>query len=481
MANNELVERFPENLQENLVTVLAYNDAEGRILSKTLDTELMDPDFRTIADACIDYWTKYDKPPLDHTADLVSHIIEDKGNRRAKAITRILKGIVNLSDHMNTAYILTQQRMHERMQLVRAAILESAEKINSQQHLAITDIEKIWGDLLENNTVANFDPGLRLSNYRAVLDNLTTTDAEFSSGIPLLDKRHIQPARGEVFMLLGASGRGKSWGLVNIGAEALNDKKRVLHITLENSVYRTAQRYYQRLFNCSKRDVPAETTSLDLREGKLTGLSPKVIKPSFALDHEMSGDELRTHIKRFGKRFDNLIIKAFPSGGMSLRMLDAYLDALEISEKWTPDLVIVDYAGIMDIDIKHAFESHSRNVLGLRGLAVKRNQAFATAWQSNRAGADAKMLKATHVAEAWPIVQHSDNIVTFSSSDREFLLGICRGFVAKGRNDADKFGFLFTQAYAVGQFCIESHWLTNNYYKELEKLDPPEASDDDED
>lgn len=473
-------ERFTHSLQENLITVLAYNDIEGRVLSKTLNTNLLDPDFRTIADECIAYWQKYDKAPLDHTADLVGHIIDDPNNRRAKAITRLLKGMVGLSSSMNTAYILTQQRQHERSQQIRAAIIESAEKINSQQHLAIGEIEDIWHDLLAENKVTNFDPGLRLSNYRAVLDALKLSDSEFSSGVSILDRKFIQPSRGELFIWLGPSGRGKTWALVMQGAEALKKQKKVLHITLEVSSHRTAQRYYQYLFHCSKRDIPAETTDLIIRNGKLEGMRPRSLKTAFALDNEsLAADELRSHIKIFGKRFDNLIIKSFPPGTLSLKDLDAYLDALE-QEGFIPDLVVTDYAGIMETDVKNTRDSHSSNVLGLRTQAVKRNQAWVTAWQSNRAGAEAKMVKATHVAEAWQVIQHGDNIVSFSSSDREFLLGLCRGFVAKGRGDQDKFGFLMTQSFAVGQFCIDSHWLNSAYFKALEELPQPDGADDDE-
>lgn len=474
-------EQFATSLQENLVTVLAYNDKEGRILANTLNTGLMDPDFRTIAEACIEYWKKYDKAPLDHTADLLSHIIEDKAHRRSKAITRILRGMVALSDNVNTAYVLTQQRQHDRMQQIKAAIIDSAEKINTLQHGAIGEIEAVWHELLANNQVADFNPGVRGSSYKTMMAHMRVTESEFRSGVQLLDRMHVRPARKELFMWLGASGRGKTWALICQGAEALKDRKKVLHITLELDHWKTLQRYYQAILHCSKRDVPSEITTLDINsKGKLIGLKPKTIKPTFAMDQEFASDELSAHVKRFGaKRLDNLIIKEFPSGTLTLAQLNAYLDALEQEENFIPDLLIVDYAGIMQTDIKNLRHSHSANVLGLRAICVKRNIAGATAWQSNREGAEAKMVKGTHIAEAWEAIGHCDNIVSFSSSDREFGLGLCRGYVPKGRGERDKFSFLMTQSYAIGQFCIESHWLNQTYYEELKAL-PDTGEPDDE-
>jgi hypothetical protein len=471
-------ENFSTPLQENLVTVLAYNAEQGRVLANTLNTGLMDPDFRTIADACVAYWKEYDKPPLDHTADLLSHITEDKGHRRSKAVTRILRGMVALSDSINTEYVVRQTQDFEFTQAIKAAIIDSAEKVNSLGHNAIEDVREIWGELLSRGRSAAFDPGTRLSNFKAVLDHLRQSDAEFSSGIPLLDRRHITPARGTLFMWLGASGRGKTWALVMQGGEALRRRKKVLHITCEMDEAPCALRYYQFLFGCSKRDVPVNATALDLSEGKLVGLDPKIIKPAFALDQEsLAPMHLKAHITRFGKRFDNLIIKNFPSGDLSINGLVAFLDMLEASENFIPDLLILDYAGIMKIDPRAPRESHSQNVISLRGLMQKRNMAGATAWQSNREGADSHVIKATNVAEAWPIIHHSDIVVSFSSSDREFLLGLCRGFVPKARNEEDKFSFLMTQSYKVGQFCMESHYLSADYYEHLDALAEPEGAD----
>lgn len=477
----ELGEQFTVSLQENLITVLAYNAEQGRVLANTLNTNLMDGDYRTVATAVIDYWKKYNKPPEDHTADLVAHITEDKGNRRAKSITRILRGMVHLSDTVNTEYVLRQAALFSRMQRIKAAVIESAEKINSNQHMAIEEIEGIWNDLLAQRMDTAFVPGIRGTDFQVVVDAMKQQDSEFSSGVKILDRKHVTPQRGELFLWMGASGRGKTWALVKQGVAALKRRKKVLHISLEMNEARTLQRYYQCAFNVARRDVPVQTVSLDIKKGDLLGLEQINIQPEFHLDNAFAAEQLSQQLQRRGRNFKNLIVKAFPSGTLTLNGLKAYMDMLEATEGFVPDLLIMDYAGIMAHDPKDIRTSMSLAVLGLRGIAVSKNIAVCTAHQSNREGADARMIKATHVAEAWPIIHHSDVIVTFSSSDREFRLGLCRGFVAKARNEDDKFGFLMTQSYKVGQFCLESHYLQKKYFNYLEEMPDNDNEEDDDD
>lgn len=459
-------EVFTVSLMENLVTVLAYSEQHGRTVANTLDTKLLDSEFRTIAEACIDYWNKYDKPPADHTYDLLAHIIEDKGNRRSKPILRIVKGMVALADSgLNAEYILHQVQSHNRTQKITAAVLESAELLNSKKHLALADIEEMWHKLLSARDEISFDTGIRLDDPRAIMEQLSTSEDEFGTGIEVLDSRRIVPARKQLFMWLGASGRGKTHGLVFCGVNALRRRKKVLHISLEMDEARIAQRYYQALFKVPRRrgDIDVVTFDSD-RRGRLEGFKNNKVKPKFSLDLKGAGARLNDAMRGYKGLYRNIVIKQFPMYTLTLGGLNGYLDTLEQQEKFIPDLILVDYPAIMKLDPKNTRESIASNVAGIRTIAVERNMAAMAAHQSNRDGAEAKMITDKHVAEAWPVVHHSDAIVSFSSSDMEFRLGLARGFVAKYRNEEDKFGFLMTQNYKTGQFCVDSRIMDKGYF-----------------
>src|ERR1039458_1572399 len=132
---------FTGALSENLITLLAYDDENGKVVSNMLDAELMEGDYREIAEECIAYWRQYNEAPKEHTADLFSSILEDPHNRRANAFKRILSSMVQLSESVNTTYVLEQLRQFTRMQKLKSAIISSAEKLSSRQQLAISEVE----------------------------------------------------------------------------------------------------------------------------------------------------------------------------------------------------------------------------------------------------------------------------------------------------------------------------------------------------
>ena len=75
-------EKLTHGLQENLMTILAYRE-QGGLLADTIRPELFEGDARLIVEQCVQYWSKYNKPPGMHTADLFDKILSDQYDRRA--------------------------------------------------------------------------------------------------------------------------------------------------------------------------------------------------------------------------------------------------------------------------------------------------------------------------------------------------------------------------------------------------------------
>lgn len=471
------IERLHSTLQENLVTVLAYDDAQGGIVANLLDINLMEGDYRLVAERCIDYWRRYKEAPKDHTADMFADILDDKLNRRARSIKRILTGIVHLSESVNTRYVINQLRTFTRMQRIKSAVIESAEKLNSRQHLAVEEVEEIWNELLRQREIS-FEPGLRLTDIDAVLEELSRAELDFHTGIKEFDMHGIVPARGKLFVLLGAPGRGKSWAAVHLGCQALYDRKRVLHVTLEMSEEQVVGRYYQSLFSVSKRKGPVEITKIESEDGVMSDMTREGVKPSFVMQSDFVAMNLHNHVDRMGKRANNLIVKQFPPNQMSISMLEAYLDTLEKVEGFIPDMVIVDYLGITKTDAKNLRVSLGRNAVGLRSIAIERNMALVAMHQVSKAGAMASNVRSTHISEDFSIVMHADIIISYSCTELEAQFGLGRLWVDKARSDADRFGVIITQSYSIGQFVLDSYPLQSNYKRLFEQL--AGMSDDDE-
>jgi replicative DNA helicase len=469
-------------LQENVITLLCYNNEQGKVVSNMLNVQLLEGDYRMIAERAVDYWRKYGAAPGDHTADMFGDILEDKHNRRGNTIRRLLRNMIALSDNLNTKYVMDQLRDLHRVQRFKSAIVESAEKINNIQQMALPEIEELWDKLLRTREI-DFQPGMRLNEIAPVLARLQQLQAEFRTGVAELDRRHFVPARGKLMLFGGAAGRGKTWFLVNIGKHALMDRKKVAHLSGEIDEEEVIGRYYQSIFSVSKRREPVEITEFERDLEEFTGLSRSDYKPMFSLEDDLASLELEQHMVSFGKKSENLVVKRFKPNEWTVSHIRAYLDMLEQTEGFVPDVIIVDYLGLLKKDIKNVRGSMSMNCEDLRGLMIERNAAGVTAHQLSKAGELAVMAKGVHLAEDWSIMGTCDAVVTYSCTDLEFEHGLGRMFVSKNRSDKDRFQIVVTQAYAVGQFALDSMYMHREYKQAFEDFagTEDEAGDDDDD
>jgi len=480
-----MADNFTHSLQENLITILAFDKEQGNIVSKVLDVTLMDGDYRLIAERCIDYWKTQKQPPDDHLADLFADILEDKHNRRAPIIRRHIRSMIALSESINTKYVMQQLRDHNKLQRFRAGIVEAAELISKKAQMALPEIEEIWNKLLRTREI-DFIGGMRLNEVARVLQRLEELASEFRCGISELDRRGIVPARGKLLILGGAAGRGKTWGLIHIAKQAILDRKRVVHISVEIDEEEVIGRYYQSILSIAKRPSDSvEITELERDDdGKLEGFTRKEHVSPFALGSGTAQLELEMHIRELGKKADYLWVKRFKPQELTGNAIRAYLDMLETTEGFVPDMIVMDYLGLMKIDPKDKRGSIGFNCVELRAIAIERNAAMVTAHQLSKKGEEAPMAKGTHFSEDWSIMGTADVALIYSVTDLEFAFGLGRIYVAKARSEEDRFAILITQAYKVGQFCLESMYLQRQYRDLLDDLrmssDHYDAGDDGE-
>ena len=473
---------FSGALQENLLTLLAYDDENGKVVSNMLDSELMEGDYREIAEKCIAYWRQYNEAPKEHTADLFSDILEDPHNRRANAFKRILSSMAQLAESVNTTYVLEQLRQFTRMQKLKSAIISSAEKLSSRQQLAISEVEDIWNDLLHSRDI-QFDAGITLMDVDKVLAYLQYQFSEFDIGIPILDRRGVVPYRSAVMLFLAPPGYGKSWLLVHTGRRAHLRRKKVVHISLEMREELVAERYYQSLFSIPRREQDVEVTTFDMDDDRLIGLEKDIVTPDFyfrdkhGVFNDVVRDELFARIEHFGTRFKDIIIKGFPPRSLTANGIRAFLDNLEVTQKFIPDLLILDYIGIMRTDERNHRISLGRAFEDFRAICVERNIAGVTAQQVSKEGSGSQFVRRTGVAEDWSLIGTADQIVTYSCTDAEARLGLARLYVDKARSEMDRYGVLISQAYKLGQFVLDSMLLPHEYFDVLK--DAEEEKDED--
>ncbi len=183
-------------------------------------------------------------------------------------------------------------------------------------------------------------------------------------------------------------------------------------------------------------------------------------------------NKLSSRVKREFRRRPPIRIKEFATKALTMAGIRAYLEGLERYEKFTPDLICVDYPDLMKLDTNNLRLELGDLIAELRGLAVARNAAMVIVSQGNRDSERASLVTRDMAAEDISKIATSDTVYTYSQTPAEKELGLARIFVEKARNEDSKMQVLITQAYAIGQFCLDSVMLNADYWDVLSDKNP---------
>ena len=453
------------SLEDNILTLLVHSAEHAANIAIQIAPELFStPKYRTIAQKAGDYLLVYGKPPGVHMRDLLE--TELTRGDDGKIFARHCDDMDALIPDLNAQYVL-DGLAHFIASRKLAQAIEDAD-----EHLRAGDLEGAERALYQRDTAQASSPGIWLHDAEAMLKWMNVSESDyFTSGIDALDVRGVRPARGELFLIIGAKKIGKSWWAIELGKQNIQRKKKVLHITLENSEDVTAKRYIQALYAMTasksetvrypifKRDQLGRFTTIDydqrVAEGITAETAPHIAK-------KLRGLKTRSR----------LLMKQFPTGSLTIPQLTAYLDQLARNENFRPDLLVLDSINRMSINSDKIRTDLGQLAIKLRGVAVSRNIAIVTTTHSNRAGDSAKVVSgAQHVGEDYSLTGTADTVCTISRTKQERENGRARIFVDASRNAEDKWLAMISQNFMTGQFAIDSVYMAKHVEQEIERLD----------
>lgn len=453
-------------LQENLLILLCFSVKASPLIRNAVSPPLFGSRiYRDIVVRVYDYIDKYHKPPADHLPDLFDDELE-KGDARAKEFAGLIEEIFSHREQVNEEFALSQLEAFVRQQTLKGSIITASEAIQE-------------GDLDRAETVLQsglkqrlelFNPGTSLADgIRLAYSHQTRRDC-VSTGVRHLDDWSLGPARGELHLFIAAPKRGKTWWLINIAKQCLLHRLRVVYVTLEINEAQIAQRMVQSLFSMLRRKAKVPVTRLRIDElGRLLRFEQETITGRMSFDDATSRPIVEGKLRRLHGR-ENLVIKAFPTGMLTVHALSSYLDMLERAAGFVPDMLVVDYPDLMKVDSKNYRIDLGAVYRDLRGLAVARNIGVVCASQANREGAVAKLITEAHTAEDFSKIATADTVISYSQTAAERELGLARLFVSNSRvGDRDRFVVMINQAYPIGQFCFESVQMSDNYWGHVEQ------------
>lgn len=445
------METLRGSLQDNVMTLLCYDEKSSGILVNTLQPEYFTTAvYRDIVDAALGYWAKYKKPIADHLPD----VLEDRlSGSKADEYAQTFHSIKELSKSVNRDYIINELTFFIRQQTFKIAIKEAAQAVQDGE------LERAEEVMRKQSRVelSCFNAGTKLSDRKKFLECIDLTPEDtFPTGIKALDSLNICPARRELFLLLGDTNAGKSWFLVNCGKEALIRRRKVLHVSLEMEEKKVNRRYIQNFFSLSKREQSVLVPEFRFTEKGLLRSMQRLETAVKTLSDDNIQAYLDQELKDF--RYDGLVVKEFAS--LNEREFMAYIDNLIHFDDFKPDEILFDYPAIMDIPAnvpRHVAIGDKHK--WARSLAMQIHCAMVAVFQSNREGKHETWLTNYNMAEDYSASRIADTLVTFNQSPTEAILGLARLFVCKAREEGKGQKIAMTQAYAIGQFCLDSYLM----------------------
>ena len=441
--------------EDNVLTALVWSpEACTEIAMRIKPNVFSTRGYRTIAEAAIAYVLKYKKPPGNHCRDELDDKMQGQ-TAEAKFLILTFTQMEELKDSLNPQYVLDNlQKFIEKQNMING--LEKASDALESNDLAAA--RKYMRNAMVD---ASFKHGIRMNVPEEALRFMDKDeDTEFfPSGVAELDRSGVRPHRKTLFLTMAPSNKGKSWWLVEIGKQAAYIyRKNVLHITLEMSEDQVAERYIQAMFSMARgEDVKnlRSTIALTDNNGIYTGFKTTKDRDVLGLRKEVK-EQVAKKLKAFSTDKPRVIVKEFPTGSLTVEQLEAYIDLLEQQFDFIPDILILDYPDLMDIDKANLRIDTGRTFIELRGLAVRRNLALAATTQGNRKSATAKTTRESDIGEDWSKVPTCDYLVTYSQNELEEKRGFARLLVEKSRTSKKHYTILITQNYEVGQFCLSS-------------------------
>lgn len=449
--------------EENVMTLLVWNEQHSQTLAAILPPDIFaDRMYQRIAEVAINYVNKFRHPPKVHIKDLLERELR-RPDSSGTLYMQTLNAMEKLAGELQPQYVIAELDTFIRRRRRTMALEDALEAMRAGDEAGADDA--IWRQL---GITSRHTEGLYLHDTN--LDFMATKDSDFfSSGIDALDARGVRPERGTLTLFIAPKKRGKSWSCVNIGKSGLRYRKKVLHITLENSEALTKRRYIQAFWSMTKRQVTSVEVPYFLRNdnNEWSATEYQTQMPmALIMDNQQEIIRLLDQLQNRPP----LVIKQFPTGSLTPAQLSAYLDTMERQHNFKPDLLIVDSPDLMQSDPRNLRIERGRNLISLRGIAVDRDIAIYATTQGNRESEDAKVVKSNMISEDWSQAGTADTILTFCRTPQEKKLGLARIWVDAARDEEDSFAVMITQSYPTGQFALDSVVMAGAVSDEVNRI-----------
>jgi replicative DNA helicase len=246
---------------------------------------------------------------------------------------------------------------------------------------------------------------------------------------------------GDLGLIFGNPGGGKSWTLVALGGHAVKMGYNVIHYTLELSEAYTGRRY----------DAFFTGTSVDQLE-----------------KHKAEVETLTADLP------GELIIREYPMGKTTINTIESHIKKV-IDLGIQPDLILIDYIDLLstrkrNVDRKGEIDDIYTST---KGLARELNIPIWSVSQVNRAGAKDDIIEGDKAAGSYDKMMITDLSLSLSRKKEDKVNGTGRLHIMKNRYGMDGLTFQVDVNTSNGHIAIGDH-----YDEEADTVAPKKQSND---
>jgi len=349
-----------------------------------------------IMEVILEHFREYKTPP---TKDVLKVKVTDIDNDVLKtAVLEQLKEVFRYMESDDLTFVKDEILRFCKNQEIKRAIMDSVSLLKMGNYDEIKT--KIDGAMKAG---ADTDIGLEYKNDVAVRYQEAARDTMTTGWDVIDDLMDGGLAPGELGVVMAPAGIGKSWLLINIGANAMKSGKNVIHYTLELNENYVGQRY----------------------DSVVTGINAQNLK-NYQEDIQDKMNSLQ----------GDLVIKYYPTKSVGVMGIKAHIEkTIMLGNK--PDLVIVDYADLLKVNQKDKHEALEELYEDLRGMAGEYGVPVWTATQANRSALEEDVIEADKIASSYGKVMVSDFLMSLSRKVEDKMSGTGRGHVIKNRFGPD--------------------------------------------
>jgi replicative DNA helicase len=348
------------------------------------------------------YFGEYHTTPTVETLSIEVKKLENEVLRIS--IVEALKEAYKMADQSDLEWVEAEFSNFCRNQQVKKAIL------NSVQLLEMNDFDSIL-QLIGKAVRAGEDKTIGL-DYNLDIEARYREDDRSCIPFPWATFNELTQGgygKGDLVLVFGNPGGGKSWAVTAMGAYAAALGFNVVHYSLELGEGYIGKRY-DAIFS------GIEVDKLHL--------------------HRKEVDEI------VGKVKGKVVIKEYPPKRASFDTIEAHLQQLEHQNDFKPDLIIIDYLDYMRTKGRKERKDEIDDVyVAAKAFGKEKGIPIVSPSQANRTAAKSDIIEGDNAAGSYDKIMIGDIIISLARKRKDKIEGTGRFHIMKNRYGADGMTF----------------------------------------